>query len=291
MKKSVIALLVLILAIGGFMGAKYYGEKKAREIVDDEIAQASMFAKITYEDISFNPLTFKTTLEALEISPPGATFKITAQSIVINKYDTKNSPPLYSDIETNGIFIDFADEKGVGDLAQAAAFMDKLGYDSVTMDIATRHTYKKEGKHLTYGFNLKVKDMGILAFDTALDNLDLSDNSMALFMDHSNVEIASAKVQYIDNSLVNRAIKMQAKEAGISTDEMMTMLNNSLDGEIQNEEDELGLAVLNALKKFLNKPGTYTITLNPEKPVPFMRFQEASPEDVLRELGMTVTAL
>lgn len=290
MKKSSIAIIVLIAVLAGaFIGVKLYGEKKAQETIDDEIARIAPFASVTYDGVSFNPLTLKTCINDIKIAPNGSTSEYTIRDITVNRYDTSSASPQYVDVMVNGIFLDLKSEAVTGDMAEAAAILAQVGYDSLDIDMGIKYDYAAANKDMDFAYSIKIKDMGAIGFSMGVGNMELSENSMAaLLFDYTSLTIRNMRVDYKDDSLTSRIVTMMAKQQGATEEELMEMANSTIDMEIESEEDETGLMVLKAVKKFLNDPKAFVITLTPEQPVSLGEFEKQSPEETLRMMNFNI---
>jgi hypothetical protein len=86
----------------------------------------------------------------------------------------------------------------------------------------------------------------------------------------STVTLAHASLAFRDRSLVSRLLKAYAAERGISEADALARVLADLKAERQRTRDPVEREALDALLRFVERPGEIRLAMEPERPVPLL---------------------
>lgn len=196
---------------------------------------------------------------------PGAqpqTVKIA--EIELREYDEKNAKPQYADVTLRGVEIplDASDQKD----------LTAMGYNKVVLDFTYKFRFDQPASMLTISeIRIDGTDMGSLSIQLQLGgipSIDWSDDKAMQMM--MGATIVGATVRYKDSSLIERALKKESAEKNIPVETLRAQKIAEVKAEEDKEPSVAGKAAYAAFRKFMEKPGTITITAKPKQPVPLM---------------------
>jgi hypothetical protein len=117
---------------------------------------------------------------------------------------------------------------------------------------------------------------------------------MAMMAELPKLFFESAKINFTDDSITRRVLKMQAATMGGTADDvakMVPVMMPMMLGGLGNPE--FSTMLTGAVGRFVSQPGNITITAKPEKPLPFseiMGIGMAAPTSLIGALAVKVTA-
>ncbi len=116
-----------------------------------------------------------------------------------------------------------------------------------------------------------------------LDEATISSLPFSLF----GAQFEGAKITYEDNSFVERLFETTAAEEGISVKEVKEGAIAGLEDEVANSENPLSPEFVEEMKDFINDPDSFSITFDPEQPVPLSALITiGGPEDLVELLNV-----
>jgi len=284
---QVIRLGIIGAVIGGFITFKYV----AAGMVDDKINGAMLKAGIptetfTYDNSSVDLLGLNVHLEDVKINIPGQD-AVKVDEITINDFDSEHTIPEFLDIEIEGI--------------EAKSNFDALGFgdifkdmDEVSVDLALNYKFDSEDKILNIKeISQSVDDLGKLSLSTELHNISsLEQLTQQMMMNPYGIAVGKSELEYEDDSLVEKVIAYNAKEAGVPVDEFKSQLLESLNKKLQKadekEDADLEEKYLSAVIDFIEDPDAFEISINPEKAISFMDLSRHSANENLEKLNLEI---
>lgn len=158
---------------------------------------------------------------------------------------------------------------------RAREMLRDLGYERLVADYGFTLAWREADESLKVdGFRLAIKDLATLTMDATLIGL-----TRQAIEAPENLEPALAALQFTqgklaieDQSIVERAVGMQAKKMNVEPDKFRQQIAGALPlflMALRNPGFQAKLAP--ALQAFIKTPGTMTITANPATPVPVMQ--------------------
>jgi hypothetical protein len=163
---------------------------------------------------------------------------------------------------------------------RAREMLRDLGYQRLVADYGFTLAWREADESVKVdGFRLAIKDLATLTMDATLVGL-----SRQAIEDPQNLEPALAGLQFTqgqlaieDQSIVERAIGMQAKKMNVEPDKFRQQIAGALPlflMALRNPGFQAKLAP--ALQAFIKTPGTMTILANPATPIPVLQLIETA---------------
>jgi hypothetical protein len=163
---------------------------------------------------------------------------------------------------------------------RAREMLRDLGYQRLVADYGFTLAWREADESVKVdGFRLAIKDLATLTMDATLVGL-----SRQAIEDPQNLEPALAGLQFTqgqlaieDQSIVERAIGMQAKKINVEPDKFRQQIAGALPlflMALRNPGFQAKLAP--ALQAFIKTPGTMTILANPATPIPVLQLIETA---------------
>lgn len=173
-----------------------------------------------------------------------------------------------------------------------------LGYEALKFDASTDYAFdpKTKGMELK-DFTLKLIDGGTLSLKLSFLNFDLKALQTAAQSFEPPAALLAAKVSsaslsYKDDSLIERTLKLAAKEQGATVDALIEQAKGFVQMQIAGAPGPVTKAALEGALAFVNSRKGVTLALSPSTPVSFGElagmFEDI--EGVAKALGLTVKA-
>lgn len=285
--------LVAVVAIvaAAYFGLNAYASKQAAKRVDAVLAGLGPRLRATYATVDYDLLTRETAVRGVSLSVAGLP-SIPVREVLVRRLDESTPNPAFADLELRGIVLDPAT---VGEAETLAA----LGYAGpVLCDWGIRYAYSRERHELDLQrLSVTVKDAGSLAISLRLGNLDLPvDERQAqrfLLTDLARVVLVDAAVTYTDDSLMERALRRDAKEQGIGVEQLKDGLQRQAQAilALPDGKSPQVTGAVAAVKRFIAKPERLSITVKPAVPTPLDQLRTlTSPDAAAKLLNVQVTS-
>ncbi|MBL4647181.1 MAG: hypothetical protein JKY99_12075 [Rhizobiales bacterium] len=221
-----------------------------------------------------------------------------APVLTIEELDTivsinDNNIPVKGDVSLNGLVVHM---DRLSKTRVKNAFAD-LGYEQLKISLKAKGSYKPEDKLLSVEqFVLSGDDSGTLSI--VADIGGIPESFMASPLDPRTIiataSIGKLLIDFQDHSITNRVLGLQAKKMGVEPEALAAQLSGALPFfliALQNEAFQKQVA--EAVTSYLSDPKSFAITVNPEKPTPFIQIFAAltsAPGTVVDLLGLNLTA-
>ncbi len=281
MDKKVVAGVGMGAVIALFLGGKAVASHIAAKEVDKAIADVAEYVEVDYQKVDQSLIGRGTTVKGVVITPVGSSDPIKVDKVVLYDFDQKNDIPTRLDFALKGISIDLAT------LNENGASLAELGYEGdLSGDFATEYEYTADEKIIRLKkIELGAEDVGTFEIDLELANVILDDDAIANFpFSLLGAELQNGKITYSDDSFIERVIETGAAEEGITVDEAKQSLIASL--EEGATEGALPAEFVAEMKEFIDDPDSFSLTLAPDQPVPFISFTQLNtPGDFIKLLN------
>ena len=285
-KKQITGIGIAVVVIAIYMGVKMYASNVAEVKVNEAIAKAANFADIDYKNVSVDLLGMDVRISDILVAPVDAKEKIKIDEIVIHDIDDKTDIPTFLSISCNGI------ELNIKDLGEDAKKLRELGYnDKMMINLTAKYTYDKEKKELDIKeIGIGADNVGEIGVSFRLGNINLEPEEMlGLLFTFPQVIFHEAKIQYEDDSLAERLMKLGAQEEQTSVKDFKKSLLQEISKEIEKEKDDFTKKALSEIKEFLEDPEEFSISASPSKPYPFGRIMRVDdPKDIVKLLNIKI---
>lgn len=285
-KKQITGIGIAVVLIAIFIGIKMYAANVAEAKVNEVIAKAANFADIDYKNVSVDLIGMDVRVSDILVSPADAKEKIKIDELVIYDIDDKSDIPSFLSIACNGI------ELNMDELGEDAKQLRELGYnDKMMVNLNVNYAYDKEKKEIDIKkIGVGADEAGEINVSFHLGNISLELEEIAgLLFTFPQVIFHKAKIEYDDDSLAERLMKLGAQEQQISIEDFKKSLIENVDKEIAKEKDNFTKKALSEIKAFLEDPEKFSISASPEKPYPFGRIMRTDdPKDVIKLLNIQI---
>ncbi|MDQ7031648.1 MAG: hypothetical protein Q9M37_02880 [Desulfonauticus sp.] len=289
-KRQLIISGIVILLLISYIGVKNYAKQKAEEKINREIAKMANVAHIDYKDVSVNLFSSDIHIYNVEVSPVNSNNKFTIKEISIYDFDDKSSPPTFLNLEVEGLSLPINQIK---DPAMKKTLTD-LGYkDKLSLNYSIKYHYDKDDKKLKLDkFKIGADELGDLKINFVLGNLDLDPNKVgALIFTYPQVILYKLKIKYEDDSLVERILKLQAKQQNKTVKQLKKEIEENIKKQIAATNNKIIKEALDEFIDFIDNPDEITISIKPDKPLPLGRLmRENNPFELIKLLNVKVDA-
>ena len=187
----------------------------------------------------------------------------------------------------------------VSDLQESRIQRDikQLGYDEMQFSLTAKGSYAPEEDTLTVeSFELTGDNVATLTFSASIGGIP--ESFMASPLDPRTIiataSIGSLDLRFVDDSLTGRVLTAQAQKMGTEPEALAAQLSGALPFFLAVlENDAFQTQVADAVSSFLNGPENFNITMEPEKPTPFIQVFAAltsAPGTIVELLGLSISA-
>jgi hypothetical protein len=285
-KKQITGISIIVVLIAIFIGLKMYAANVAEAKVNEAIAKSANFVDIEYKNVSVDLIGMDVRISGILVSPADAKEKIKIDEIVVYDIDEKSDIPTFLSISFKGI------ELNMDELGEDAKQLRELGYnDKMMVNLNVSYDYNKEKKEIDIKkIGIGADEAGEINVSFRLGNISLEpEDIVGLIFTFPQVIFHEAKIEYSDDSLVERLMKLYAQEQQIAIEDFKKSLIENVEAEIVKEKDDFTRTALSEIKAFLEDPEKLSISASPEKPYPFGRIMRTDgPEDVIKLLNIIV---
>ncbi|OMH40372.1 hypothetical protein [Desulfurobacterium indicum] len=282
---------IFIILIAGFFGANYYVNKKISQKLNVKIEELKPYADISYRSLDYSLLTGKLNIYGIKILYTNSSYPITISQLIISDFDREHDIPLYADVRLKGIsfYLNSLPEDD-------RLILKALGYgDKLTAYFSTVYAYYPDKKQLLIkDLSYRIKGIGAVKLRLHLANIKpIKEKELLYFLLSGwlNIKIVSGEIDYSDEGLFERAVNLIAREKHLSTDQLKAKIIRKIRDGLGNSKDTVSQMAAEALIRFVLKPGTIKITVNPSRPTSFGEvLSKQSLEDALKCLNIKIEA-
>lgn len=285
-KKQIVGIGVAIVLIAMYVGIKIYASSVTEEKIDIAIASIANYADVDYKNVSVDLFGLDVHISDVVVSQADSKNKVNINEIVVYDVDEKSDIPLFLDISFNGV------EIAIDKLGNNAKKIKELGYnDNILLNFAIEYHYNKENNKISLNkIKIGADDVGDFDISIRLGNIDLSpEKIMGILFTYPQIMLYDAKISYHDDSLIERLLKLAAKEQKKNVKQIKSEAIKNIEKEIEKEEDKFTKNALKEIKDFINDPERFTISIAPKKPLPLGRVLRVNdPKDIIKLLNVKI---
>ncbi|RLA07492.1 MAG: hypothetical protein DRQ51_05900 [Gammaproteobacteria bacterium] len=258
MKKIIVAIVIVVLVVGGYFGFLQYQSNQAQVKFDKSLEEISQYADIYYENLSISP-TMSASLDNVKITtkiPPTQTINI--KNITIHNFEQKDNN-VVADLIITGMEVD------LGQIGEDGKILTELGYGNVLMvDAIINFDYNFKAKKLNFKkFSYSIKNLGKITVSFVLNEIIIDQKSpMSIIAIYPKIELNRAKISYADFGLADKIFSKIEKEDKLKKADIIQVI------EVLPYNKEQSKEIKAELVKFINKPNNITLSVKPAKPMP-----------------------
>lgn len=281
----IIGSVLVAVAVASLIGFRIYASSVAEENLNRYIAQLTHFVDVDYEDVSVGLFGMDVSISGVRISPVNDKNVYRIRDIVIKKFDDESEFPQYIDASVEGIEIDPTWMTG-------KMLAKDLGYhDTLLYDLNINYEYNEEKREI-FVQNLEWGAANVSELKTSfiLGNVSLTKERLAeLYKTLPEILFYEARIQFKDNSVVERIFKLESERTKKSIDEFKTMLKQQAEEAFRKQRIELDEKSLRALEDFIDDPEEIEVVMSPDKPQPIGRLMRAKrANDLIKLLHLRI---
>ncbi|MBI1425440.1 MAG: hypothetical protein GC149_18550 [Gammaproteobacteria bacterium] len=172
---------------------------------------------------------------------------------------------------------------GYADLYTRASDFRALGYNELNIDLGFDLTFNKEDMEATFNVHEKMKGMGDFSFTFTVAGMAKNINSAVL-----GAKLKEAKLEYTDESYVNRLFKMFAESNKEDVNAYRNTVVAGLPTDFNSKQIKLGADSIKNLTDFLQDPKRLIVTMYPYEPVGIESIKLYKPGDVPMLLNVQI---
>jgi len=254
----------------------------------DQVVQESQ-GVFSYEDASVDLFGFDVHIEGIRIKDGQRDLHV--DEVVVHSYDEENEVPQYMDFEVNGIELDM---EAINKDPALGRLVGDLGYKKLEANMAV--DYKVDTKKKIFDlneFSFEIEDAGALELEGKIYGIDDVRQLAFVAMAPQMVKVGEMSLKYEDDSLVERIIKANAKQAGMDEDAYKEKLLQSLEQEIEkakakNEDEKAD--VLEEIYDFISDPEEFEVSIDPKEPITLGSISQLSDDEIKDLLNIKISA-
>lgn len=279
-----IRLSVLAAGITSIIAFKMISSSMVEEKIDKKL-ESFPAGMVTYDDASVDLFGFDVHVNNVVFhAPNGKDSKI--DEIVLKSFDDKHDVPNYLDLELNGMDLDVESLKYN---PQTAAILDGLKYKDLKADFEVEYSFDDEKEMIDLDtLSLDIKEAGKLSLNSKIYGVKSLENiALQVMMNPASFKLSKSSIEYKNDSFFERFIAMSAKEKGISEKDFKKQYTSELSKELDKAKakgDKYEIATLEAIEKFVDKPKSFEISIDPKEAVSLNTLNQTSDMNKLLEL-------
>jgi len=284
---QVIRLSVIGAVVAGVVAFKVIAGNSVEKKLDKLVAESK--GSFAYENASVDLLGLDVHIDGVRIRDGRRDLHI--DEVVVHSYDDKNEVPQYMDFEVNGIELDM---KAIEKDPALGRLVSDLGYEQLEANMAIDYKVNKKKKVFDLKeFSFAIKDAGELELEAKIYGIDDVRQLAFVAMAPQMVKVGEMSLKYEDDSLVDRIIKVNAKEAGMDVAAYKAKLLEELEKEIEkakakNEDDKAD--VLEEVYDFIDDPKEFEVSIDPKEPVLLGHISRLSNDEIKELLNLKISA-
>ncbi len=283
MKKTIVFIVLIAVVVGVKL---FYIDRVAQKEIEEHLEEMDSFVNISYDRASVDVVGWNTRLKNVTISPAGTDATTKVRDVIIYDVDEEREIPAYLHVAFKGFDV----EVNRDNFGKGAEDLNRMGYEKIEGQIEIDYQYDLEKKafHLKT-FRVGADDVGEVAAEIHISNVDLyAQDLFSLLFALPKILLHRAELRYEDDSFVRRLQKLTAEQQGKTVDELVEEMTQTLDQEIENEENKFTKAALKAIKEFVKDPDEIKIVISPKEPVSAGKIQKTKPKALPELLNIKI---
>ncbi len=287
-KRYVLAGVVIAALVGGYVGAKTYATKEARNRIDSALADYSTLVDVTYGDVDVSIPFLNTSIRKVDIRPIKASESITIDEVEIVELDVKHRLPERLHVRLRGLNLprgtaQMLDSNSFGAIAEGGT-KDLLGNFELQ--------WKLDKKDLRFSFAADVNELFSAELSASLGNFSFTfdeqmrwDVLLRSFLALGNTIVREVSINFADDSLFDRMLVAEAKKAKMNINMLGAKLLADVDAELAKTKSERERKNMLAFQDFLVKGGALTLTATPKQGVPISKIIRLLGDNQMNEVS------
>jgi len=282
--KFILSFVIFVAVCAG--GLTWFINSEVEKGLNEAVAGVEGLT-LDYADISVDILGRCVTLDNVEATLPQGQHLI-ADRVNITAFDQINPIPHFLTADARGVSMD-ASLANVGDLAMP---MQALNIPVVKGDLALDYKYDPSTMTLDLkALTVRIPKLCDAKLSGTIDKLDLQrlrvEKAIGLRIDKADLTITN-------HSIVDTLISESARGLNTTKADALTRISAELTAMADyagNDDNTVAEEALRELRRYLNAPGTMTLSAHPVEPVPVLYFfMGRDLYDNLRMMNVTISS-
>ena len=272
--------LAIPTAIIAYVGVQAVADQAATDRVDEVITSLGDDVDVSYGEASIGLAGMNLHLRDVVVRDKTENQEaIQIGELILYDIDEENDIPNWLKIELRNV-------SGV-----AGEFFAEAGFGpDVTPSFELQYRYDAEERRLQIeSVAANLEGAGRLSFSMDLGNIDLAqstiENPMMLL---PVLQLNSLRLQFEDDSLIERLIESKAKRDSTSAEAVRDGWLMQVDGALASSNDELSLEVLGSIRSFIEDPDEIALSISPKNPVPIINLANMQPAQIIAALNIHI---
>jgi hypothetical protein len=305
---------IVVIAVGGYFGAKLYVQHKTAQDLDAVLAQARPTVDVAYENVVAT-LGGELRVEGVTIRMPQFSDAVTIESVglqtpgflsLLGFDQRKLELPEHLGVALTGVRLrtdaDFMRELDVAQAAKARAVeltpadrcatsygftpavLRELGYHELVVDL--NMTFRRDGGQLVISFGADVEDMYGVDVELTLEGIS---DPTALARGVWPLLVAG-RIDHVDRSLNDRIMKY-CTELEVMPEDVIAAQLREVHTLARDNGMELDALIIQPYTDFLLGKQRFTLIAQPPRPVDLTQISLYKPSDVPNLLNLTAEAI
>jgi len=223
---------------------------------------------LEYADLNVSIADATVTLKNVETTLPDGQH-MTADEVRITAFDQLHPIPYFVAAEADGVTVE-ATPANVGGWAGS---MLALNIPVIKGNVSLDYRYDPESKSMDLKtLAIRIPELGDADISGTVDSIDLQLLRMEKFF---GLRIKKANLKFTNHSFINTLVRESARGLNVSETDALAQISAELVAMADyagKDGNQVAENALRGLKRYINDPGTVTITANPSEPVPVLYF-------------------
>ena len=273
-----IPIIIVLLLVIAYIAANHVATTNAKEQTDNYIHKNKLEKIVSYEKVKASVFPKYISIKNLSINTEEKIIYINEG--LVRSLDTKHDIPLYGDIEIRHI-----SSPGSEEFTKIEEKLKKLGYGSLKINFRMKFNSNETARTQNIDYVTTIENAFKAGLIIKLNNVDFKkireiqksvskksdklspDDFRVALQDISDTAISYAEFYFKNEGLIDRLMKKEATDRGISEKKIKENTCKMLDMQIASAKTTAQKDFLKDIRKFIKKPRKISVKISPKTPV------------------------
>ena len=273
-----IPIIIVLLLVIAYIAANRAATTNAKEQMTNYIHKNKLEKIVSYEKVKASVFPKCISIKNLSINTEEKIIYI--NEVLVRSLDTKHDIPLYGDIEIRHI-----SSPGSEEFTKIEEKLKKLGYDSLKINLRMKFNSNETAKTQNIDYVTTIENAFKVGLIIKFNNVDFKkireiqksvskkpdklspDDFRVALQGISDTAVSYAEFYFKNEGLIDRLMKKEATDKGISEEKIKENACKMLDMQIASVKTTAQKDFLKAIRKFIKKTRKISVKISPRKPV------------------------